>query len=300
MRLAEPVVRSRVKRYALAPRLLAGVALIGIAWPIAWTGPAPYSEHTFFPLWLGYILIMDGLTLARSGSSLLERSPRRFLFLFVGSLPLWWLFEFANESLNNWHYVMARNWNPAAYALLASIAFSTVLPAMFVTAEFYRTLPGFRRPIHWIHIAPSDWGLAAIATIGLAMFVASLVAPSVFFPFVWIGVFLLVDPINRLSGGQSIAAQVEHRRWDTVLVLFAAGITCGFFWELWNVRSLPKWTYEIPGFAGPRLFEMPVLGYGGYLPFALEIYAIYNLLHTIVWRRPDDWLRFDRLPEPLD
>jgi len=300
MRIAVPRTRSRVGRAALPPRLLAGIALVGIAWPLAWMGPAPYSEHTFFPLWLGYILTMDSMTLLRSGSSLLERSPRRFLFLFVGSLPLWWLFEFANESLNNWHYVMARHWSPAAYALQASIAFSTVLPAIFVTAEFYRTLPAFRRPVHWIRIAPSGRGLTAISALGLAMFVASLVAPSIFFPFVWIGVFLLIDPINRLTGGRSIAAQVERRRWDTVLILFAAGITCGFFWELWNIRSLPKWTYDVPGLDGPRLFEMPLLGYGGYLPFALEIYAFYHLLHTIAWRQPDHWLRFDRLPEPND
>jgi hypothetical protein len=27
-----------------------------------------------------------------------------------------------------------------------------------------------------------------------------------------------------------------------------------------------------------HVFEMPLLGYGGYLPFALELYAIYHLI----------------------
>jgi len=43
----------------LPAALPAGVLLIAIAWPMAWAGPAPYSEHTFFPLWLGYILTIE-------------------------------------------------------------------------------------------------------------------------------------------------------------------------------------------------------------------------------------------------
>jgi hypothetical protein len=39
---------------------------------------------------------------------------------------------------------------------------------------------------------------------------------------------------------------------------------------------------------------MPLLGFGGYLPFALELYALYQLLHTIVFRRRDAYLRLDR------
>jgi len=27
-----------------------------------------------------------------------------------------------------------------------------------------------------------------------------------------------------------------------------------------------------------HIFEMPLLGYGGYLPFGLELYALYNLV----------------------
>jgi hypothetical protein len=125
------------------------------------------------------------------------------------------------------------------------------------------------------------------------MFVASLAFPDVAFALVWIGVFLFLDPINALTGGKSIAAQVAVGRWDTVLILFVAGISCGFFWEMWNINSMPKWVYDVPVEAGPKIFEMPILGYGGYFPFALEIYAFYHLLHTILFRRRDEYLRFD-------
>ena len=50
---------------------------------MAWFGPAPFSEHTFFPLWLGYILAVDGFTARRVGTSLFSRDPRRFVLLLA-------------------------------------------------------------------------------------------------------------------------------------------------------------------------------------------------------------------------
>jgi len=270
-----------------------GIILVAVAWPLAWSGLRPWSEHTFFPLWLGYVLTVDGLTFWRRGDSLLGRSRPRFALLFAFSIPLWWLFEFANRFLENWRYLPATEWGPVAYFLLASLAFSTVMPAVFVTAELFRTFPPLDRVWWGPRIAPSRPALVAISLAGLAMFVLSLAFPRQAFPLVWLGVFFLLDPINALLGGKSIAEQVAGGRWDTVLVLFAAGLTCGFFWEMWNIRSLPKWVYEVPYVGGPKLFEMPWLGYGGYLPFALEIYAAYHLFHGLLFRRRDAYLRFD-------
>ena len=285
--------RGRIRPGAAPLWLWAGLAMIAVAWPLAWSGAMPYSQHTFFPLWLGYVLTVDGVTRWRVGDSLITRNPGRFALLFLFSIPLWWLFELANEFLGNWRYVQTTEWGPLAYVALASLAFSTVMPAVFVTAELYRTVPAFARPRSWLRIAPSRRGLVAIALLGLAMFAASLVFPRQAFPLVWLGVFFLLDPINALRGDKSLAEEVAGRRWDTILVLFAAGLTCGFFWEMWNSRALPKWVYDVPYVGGPTLFEMPWLGYGGYLPFALEVYAAYHLLHRLLFRRRDTYLRFD-------
>jgi hypothetical protein len=288
-------MRSKITEGQIWPsQLVYGVLLVAVAWPLAWFGPEPYSQYTFFPLWLGYILAVDGLTAHRSGTSLMLRDGMRFALLFIFSVPLWWLFEFANRFLQNWSYVQARHYDTLAYVALASLAFSTVMPAIFVTAELYRTFRPFAPMRRWIKIAPSRPGLIAIGAVGLLLFAGSLVFPAVLFPFVWIGLFLLVDVINAVTGGKSLAAQAAERRWDTVVVLFAAGITCGVFWEMWNYWSLPKWVYDIPYASHPKVFELPLLGYGSYLPFALEVYAFYNLLHTLVFRRRDAYLRFDQ------
>jgi hypothetical protein len=272
---------------------LVGIVLLAVAWPVAWFSVPPFSSNTFFPLWLGYILTVDGATALWTGTSLLTRARRRFALLFAFSIPMWWLFEVANSSLGNWHYVADRDYNPVVYLLLASLSFSTVIPAIFVTAELWRSARFFNREIHWICIAPSRSGLIGIAILGLALFAGSLLLPNILFPFVWIGLFLLVDVINFFTGGKSIAAQVANGRWDTVLVLFVAGLTCGVFWEMWNMWSLPKWTYDVPHVGFLKIFEMPVLGYGGYFPFALEVYAAYHLMHTVLFRRRDTDLHID-------
>ncbi len=278
--------------------LALGVLLIAVAWPLAWAGPAPWSHYTFFALWLGYILTVDGLTVLRAGESLLTRDARRFALLFAFSIPLWWVFEFANIWLDNWTYITPRDYSPLTYALLASLCFSTVMPALFVTATFWRTIRPFDREICWIRIAPSRNGIVAIAALGLAMFAGSLIYPNILFPLVWIGLFLAVDVFNRLTGAVSIAEQVAARRWDTVLTLFAAGLTCGVFWELWNYFAMPKWVYDVPHVGWLNVFEMPILGYGGYLPFALEVFAAYHLFHTLLFRRRDTYLTFDDPPAP--
>ena len=55
-------------------------------------------------------------------------------------------------------------------------------------------------------------------------------------------------------------------------------LICGFFWELWNFYSHPKWVYQVPFVDFLHVFEMPLLGYLGYVPFSLELFALYHLV----------------------
>ena len=68
-----------------------------------------------------------------------------------------------------------------------------------------------------------------------------------------------------------------------VAALVVAGISCGFLWEFWNYWAIAKWHYHIPiSFVGPRLFEMPLLGYLGFIPFAFECFALQEFLVAII------------------
>jgi hypothetical protein len=66
--------------------------------------------------------------------------------------------------------------------------------------------------------------------------------------------------------------------WRPLLQPALAGLACGFFWELWSYGSLAQWHYSIPHVQRFHLFEMPVLGYAGYLPFGVLCAVVADLL----------------------
>jgi hypothetical protein len=49
---------------------------------------------------------------------------------------------------------------------------------------------------------------------------------------------------------------------------------------------MPKWVYSVPHVGVLKVWEMPLFGYGGYIPFAFEILAFYALLTALL-----PWLR---------
>ena len=66
--------------------------------------------------------------------------------------------------------------------------------------------------------------------------------------------------------------------WSRLARLALAALICGFFWEMWNWGSLARWEYSVPFVNRFHLFEMPALGYAGYLPFGVECAVIADLV----------------------
>jgi len=58
----------------------------------------------------------------------------------------------------------------------------------------------------------------------------------------------------------------------------------GFWWELWNFYSMPKWIYHIPYVGFWNVFEMPVLGYLGYPLFGLIAFSWASLVFSLLFR----------------
>ncbi len=254
-----------------------GVTLIAIAWPIAWLQLAPLSYFSFLYLWLGYILSVDGLNVARHGSSLLTRSPAHFLFLFILSAPVWWLFEFLNAITQNWHYLGGYVFGDYA-DLVATIHFSTVIPAVFETAEWVGSFAWTQRCVDGRRCIVNRLLEVATLVLGIVSVIAMIANPDVAFGLLWMFLLLILDPINAWLRRPSLLRQVAQGDWRNIVSLAVAGLICGFFWEMWNFYSYPKWYYTVPHVGFWKIFEMPLLGYIGYLPFAMELYAIYQLV----------------------
>jgi hypothetical protein len=267
-----------VRPYLLPLHGVLGFILIAVAWPASWLQVSPLSEYSFFPLWFGYILIVDALVLRRKGTSLLVGNPLAFWGMFLASVPLWWAFEGINYFTQNWHYLGAEGYSTLRYVVVASWHFSIVIPAVFETAELVGSL-GFLNRFQHGPMLPVSWRiLVGAMALGLLSFAALVFWPRYAFPGTWLCLILLLDPINYLWGRPSIVAQLRQGDWRSLVAFGAGALVCGWFWEMWNYWAFPKWQYTIPYVDFAYVFEMPLLGYGGYLPFGLEIYAAYHFL----------------------
>jgi len=263
-----------------------GAVLVATAWPASSTElvPAALRPVTFTILWIGYILVMNGIAARRSGSCLLTRRSAWFVCLFPLSAGFWWLFEHLNQFVNNWHYAGVGAESDWEYFLRATLPFSTVLPAVASTWAWLAQQPRLdaialppmrgRAALAWIALAT---GALALAAIGLR--------PDFLFPMLWIAPLLVLAGLQHLLCGETIFSEIARGDWRPVLQSALAALVCGFFWELWNWGSAAKWHYAIPYVQRFHLFEMPALGYAGYLPFGIVCALVIDLAARAVERR---------------
>lgn len=267
---------------------------LAIAWTVAWwvlawtrfPWFATWQRFTFFPLWLGFVVTVNACTERSAGVCLMRRRPARWLGLFAASAGFWWLFEWLNRFTENWHYLGVADYGAVAYALNASLCFSTVLPAVAAVAEWLASHPAWRRRLAagprwpWFGARPTGWlflagGGAALALAG--------VWPRSFYPALWAAPVALWLGGEIVSGRDGLAREVARGDWRRAATWMIAALICGFFWEMWNASSLARWIYTVPGVERWRVFEMPIAGYAGYLPFGLECLLIVERLLPAEW-----------------
>ena len=247
-----------------------------LTWVLAWTRfPwfTPFQPFTFTPLWLSYIVVMNALAYRRSGRSPLTHHTLPFLALFPISALFWWFFEYLNRFVQNWHYLGIGELSPGTYIVRAMLPFATVLPAFVATRAWLASYPGFQtglvdwRPTpvrHPRRLAATCLVVAAFSLAGIGIW------PDQLFPVIWISPLIIIASLRALLGEPTLLNDPGHGDWRRVILAATAALVCGFFWEMWNLYSLQKWIYTVPYVDRFHLFEMPILGYAGYLPFGIE------------------------------
>jgi hypothetical protein len=255
----------------------AALILILTSWYFNWSLEGLRTHLLFFPLWLGYCLFVDALVKKRKGTSLLSRNWKKYAGLYFLSVPVWWFFELINKRSQNWEYLGRESFSDLEYFLLASLSFSTVIPAVFGTAELIGTIPWMNRSIRGPKIPNTRKSLNILLAIGLLSLSLLLLWPGIFYVFVWISAYLIFDVFNARLGNRNLINFSDRRNWQPMACLAAGCLVCGFFWEMWNYFAYPKWIYHTPGVEFLHVFEMPLLGYLGYIPFSFELFAFYNL-----------------------
>jgi hypothetical protein len=270
-----------------------GLGLIAIFWPLNWILIGPRTHWGFFPLWLGYCLTVDALVYMHKGTSLFTRSWQKYISLFLMSAPVWWLFEAINWRLQNWEYLGAELFQPFEFFIWATLSFTTVIPAVFGTAELVSTLGFLQRLGRGPVIQPDRRTTRLFFAAGWIMLALMWAWPELFFPFIWISIYFILEPINVWWGNRSLAESTGTGNWRPILALWIGVLITAFFWEMWNYFAYPKWVYHIPWADCCHIFEMPLLGYGGYLPFALELYATYHLLARMFGQKRNGYVQVE-------
>ncbi len=268
-----------------------GLLLITVFWTINWTLEGLRTHWGFFPMWFGYCLFVDALVMYRKGTSLLTRSWKKYLGLFAVSAPSWWLFEAINYRLQNWRYLGAEYFSSLEYAFWATLSFTTVIPAVFGTAELIGSFDFIKKAQPRLVISTSRRTTISFFIAGLILFALMMAWPVYFFPFVWLSVYFILEPINVWMGHRSLAEWTARGDWRIVFALWIGVLITGFFWEMWNYHAYPKWEYHVPFVGYFKFFEMPILGYGGYLPFALELYALYHLITGLLGEKRTSYVQ---------
>ncbi len=103
-------------------------------------------------------------------------------------------------------------------------------------------------------------------------------------------IFLLEPLIYRRPEVRSLLREAGQGVWTRWVSLGLGGLLCGLIWESLNALSTARWVYIFPLFQNWKLFEMPLPGFLGFIPFAWEasaMYAFWLLARSI---------RTDRIP----
>lgn len=259
--------------------LLAAVAVVALATAglVLLIEPIPGWYYTL--AWWSYIVAVDDANRRLGGRSLLRDRFRHLAYLAYASVLWWTLFEIVNLRLGNWYYVMS----PAGRTLRWAsgvVAFATVLPAIVVTVTLIENLGWLRT----VRVTPLSWTprkRGVVLALGVVSVLLPLAWPDVFYPLIWGAVIFLLEPWNRDHARRSFLRDLEQGEAGPFLRALLAGLVCGGLWELWNYWARTKWIYTVPGFEDLKVFEMPVLGFLGFPPFAVECLVLLRFLGAV-------------------
>jgi len=226
--------------------------------------------------WYGYIFFLDWLIFRKRGESLILNHTKEFFLMLPLSVIFWLIFEAHNLLFQNWEYIGLPD-NKAVFYVGSVIAFSTILPAMFETNELLKSHGLFQ--IHKKPVTFTKFRLRGEIFLGVLMILIPVFYPSQFTgPLVWLGYLFVFAPLNALLGIRGILREREEGDLQGFFTVCLSGLICGLVWEFFNFWAGAKWIYHVPFLEHIKIFEMPLLGFLGFIPFAICFFEMYRFV----------------------
>lgn len=246
-------------------------------------GVEPFATWYYNFAWYPVLLAADGLVALTGGvrgkrGEFLLLGRKGFLFsMLAWSVVVWLFYEVFNFRLQNWYYVNLPVNRLDRWAGTI-IAFATVLPAVFVAEAALNGL-NVAKKVRWPSFQVTPGVITTMRVSGIIMLALVLVWPRYFFPLVWGATMLLIEPENyNRSKAHSLLADLSRGEPGRLLRILLGGACIGLIWEGLNINARAKWIYTVPGLEELKLFEMPVPGFIGFPPFAVECFILWQAL----------------------
>lgn len=280
----------------MPPHGWVGLAIIAAAEALLLAGH-PVVSRWFTPTaWTGYVLLIDAAVARRTGHSYLTSARAELVLVALASIVCWWLFEGYNaprfwrggaDRVGLWWQYHGLEPDPWLRRIGYDWSFATIFPALFLTAVFLRATLFRRVPVRVRRPPPALLNVSM--ALGGRRAATARGGKPVARP-------ARVDGLHPAAGADQLPVRPallagRPRRGRRLAAAGAARLRPRLRRALGVLELLggDKWTYTVPFAGDVKIFEMPMLGYLGFPPFALECYAMYH------------WLRgaLGRLPAPL-
>jgi hypothetical protein len=232
----------------------------------------PLVDYTYGITWWGILIVIDEWNFRHRGLSLWRvGGAARFVFVTLPLSAIFWIFfEMLNLASPQWRYRGGLA-SVGAKVLYGFVSFATVIP---IVVEFYWLIAGeFRLPQALVKTLRNY--SKALAVAGVALTLIPLVNHRFWLnQGMWLAPALLFLPTAPAQlGPVTPHAQSTGR---LAVNIAAAGLAAGLVWEALNQVSRTHWEYLIlPSW--PHLFQMPWIGYIGFVPFAFTVLVVYGL-----------------------
>lgn len=260
--------------------------------------PTWFIHWSDLPLFWGFTLMLDGWVFKRNGGvSMVSKIPQELIGIGVASISGWMIFEFLNFFVDdNWYYPWGNIIDRELFLLYACIISSGLLPLCFEWYCVFQTFPklNFRfsdglkivlsEKAKFIFLIAACLGIFASGLFPMQLFFALWLSPPVILAVVLdkIGVWTPLKPIGQGN-------------WSPALLSALTYLVTGFCLEGQNYLSAihdgqniiytgdpAYWQYSLPYVNVLRVFEMPFLGFYGYLPFGVYCWLWWIAFATLL------------------
>ncbi len=238
----------------------------------------------YIPMFWGFTLLLDAVLFMRDHTkSMVFNNPREMIAIGVAAMGGWMLFEYLNFFVReNWIYPFSTLMPKPEFLIYAIAGSSGLMPVIFVIYRLLGTLPGFSdRYRQGISINPSS----AFGTILLIFFFTSMFLvpffPNQLFGMLWISPMCIMVITLHKIGEWTPISPLKWGDWAPLMKYTLTYLIYGLFLECMNYFSgihhgdtvisytTAYWQYSIPYVNFWHVFEMPIVGFIGYLPFGI-------------------------------